>query len=118
MILVDTSVWIDHFRNCNEHLSGYLNEGLVYCHPFIVGELACGNLRNRKEILDLLSALPVVKFAAHEEVLQFISNHTLHGQGIGWIDAHLLVSTVLTNCKIWTLDKSLSNVARILDISS
>ncbi len=117
MILVDTSVWIDHLRVGNEQLVVYLTEGLVYCHPFIVGELACGNLRNRDETLELMSALPSVQPGDHDEVLQFISNYSLQGRGIGWIDAHLLASAMLTDCRLWTFDKPLLKVATTLKVS-
>jgi predicted nucleic acid-binding protein len=117
MILVDTSVWTDHFRTGNEGLIKLLDEGLVYIHPFIIGELACGNLKNREEILDLLKALPLAEQAEHEEVLQFLQNHSLAGTGIGWIDAHLLTSTALTKCRIWTMDQPLSRISCGLQIS-
>lgn len=116
MILADTSVWIDHFRKGNKKLVTLLNEGQVSCHPFIVGELACGNIKNRDEILSLLAALPGVPVAEHEEVIHFISRHKLHGKGIGLIDAHLLASTLLSSSKLWTLDKALASMAKTLKI--
>ena len=117
MILADTYVWIDHLRTGNQKLADVLNDGGVLCHPFIIGELACGNIKNRNKILGLLKSLPSVKIAEHDEVLQFIFIHKLYGLGIGWIDSHLLASTFLTKCKIWTLDRSLLKVARALNIS-
>jgi len=117
MILADTSVWIDHLRKGNRRLADYLGEGSVLCHQFIIGELACGNLKNRTEILGMLESLPSVKVAEHYEALQLISKHKLHGKGIGWIDVHILASAFLTNCKIWTLDRPLLKVAKALDIS-
>ena len=117
MLLADTSVWIDHLRTGNQRLTDALNEGSVLCHPFIIGELACGNLKNRTRILGLLESLPSVKVAENDEVLQFISKHKLQGQGIGWVDSHLLASTFLTKCKVWTLDRSLLKVAKALNIS-
>jgi predicted nucleic acid-binding protein len=117
MILADTSVWIDHLRTGNHKFVDVLRDGGVLCHPFIIGELACGNLKNRNKILELLGSLPSVKIAEHDEVLRFISIHKLHGRRIGWIDSHLLASTFLTKCKIWTLDRPLLKVARVLNIS-
>ncbi len=117
MILVDTSVWIKHFREGNDQLAEYLRRGQVLCHPFIVGELACGNLRNRDEILEMLTALPAAQVAEHIEVLHLVSRHGLPGHGIGWTDAHLLASTLLTGCTLWTLDRPLAKAAGNLKVS-
>ena len=117
MILVDTSVWVSHLRTGNEHLKQLLTDGEVTIHLFIVGELACGNLNNRKELLTLLQFLPQSKLASHEEVLQFIETHGLMGIGIGFIDAHLLSSARLSRLQIWTLDKKLDEAALKLGIS-
>jgi predicted nucleic acid-binding protein len=111
MVLVDTSVWIDHFRRSHPGLVELLEEGSVLCHPFVVGELACENLRNRDEILELLQALPLAKLAEHDEVLHLLRDRGLFGRGLGWVDAHLLASAMLTEVPIWTLDKSLGEVA-------
>ena len=116
MILVDTSVWIDHFRAANERLKSLLLDQQVLCHPFIVGELACGNLRKRGEILANLNALPRAHLIEHEEVMSFLEAHRLYGKGIGWVDAHLLASTVLTRCVIWTVDKPLRRAAAALNV--
>jgi hypothetical protein len=118
MILVDTSVWVDHLRKGNSRLSELLSEGAVLCHPFIVGELACGNLRNRVEILGLLAALPETHIAEHEEALHLVKHHHLHGRGLCWIDVHLLASALLNRCNLWTLDKSLDSAARVLKINA
>ena len=88
--LVDTSVWIDHLRKGNKRLATLLDKGGVCCHRFVIGELACGTLRNRDELLGLLGALPAVQIAEHEEVLNFIDERKLAGRGLGWIDMHLL----------------------------
>lgn len=117
MILVDTSVWVYHLRAGNEHLKQLLTYGKVAIHPFIIGELACGNLKNRKEILTLLQFLPQSKLAIHEEVIQFIETHGLIGIGIGFIDAHLLASARLSRSRIWTLDKKLEGAAMKLSVS-
>ena len=111
MVLVDTSVWVAHLRYGNIGLEALLNEGYVISHPFIVGELACGNLKNRSEILSLLQALPMAIFAEHEEVMQFIENNRLMGKGLGYIDMHLLSSAILTKVPLWTLDKRLTQIS-------
>ena len=116
MILVDTSVWIEHFRAGNDHLKALLFHEQVLCHPFIVGELACGTLEKRGEILRMLKALPEAHFSEHEEVMSFIETHRLYGHGIGWVDAHLLASTLLTRCAIWSFDKPLRRAAAALNV--
>jgi len=118
MVLVDTSVWVSHLRDSNVRLERLLNDGNVVCHPFIVGELACGNLRNRHEILSLLRSLPMATLAAHEEVMQFIEDNQLMGKGLGYIDAHLIASAMLTHISIWTLDKTLAEISLKLGIGS
>jgi predicted nucleic acid-binding protein len=107
MILVDTSVWIDHLRNGNSRLEDLLVDGKVLCHPFVIGELACGNLAKREEILSLLTALPRAGMADNEEVLHLLESRRLYGRGLGWVDVHLLASALLTECGLWTFDKSL-----------
>ncbi|MGP6157186.1 MAG: type II toxin-antitoxin system VapC family toxin [Vulcanimicrobiaceae bacterium] len=116
MILVDTSVWIDHFRFGNAKLSEMLEQELVLTHPFVVGELACGNLRGRARILQGLEALPSVISVDHQAVLYLIDGQVLWGKGLGLIDCHLLASTLLSNCHLWTLDKSLEKVAAKLGV--
>lgn len=111
MVLVDTSVWVSHFRDQQPALIRLLNDGEAYCHPFIIGELACGNLKNRTVILSLLQALPVSRIAEHREVLTFIDTHGLEGKGLGYIDIHLLASALLTAIPLWTLDKNLDTCA-------
>lgn len=118
MILVDTSVWVAHLRQGDIGLEAWLNEGRVTCHPFIIGELACGNLRNRSEIINLLKALPQASIARHEEVLQFIEIHRLMGKGLGYVDLHLLASARLTGVPLWTLDKRLNSAATKLRLIS
>jgi len=116
MVLVDTSVWVAHLRAGNIGLETLLNDGHVVCHPFIVGELACGNLTNRSEILSLLQALPMAVLVDHEEVMQFIENHALMGKGLGYIDIHLIASAILTKVLLWTLDKRLNDASSTLGI--
>ena len=118
MILVDTSVWIDHLRKTDEELSRHLDLGVILCHPFVIGEMACGNMKNRDEILELLVALPKSEVASHEEALHLVTDRKLWGKGIGWIDVHLLASALLANCTLWTKDKALHSVSRSLNIGA
>lgn len=114
MVLVDTSVWVSHLRDGNVGLEKLLNNGEVVSHPFIVGELACGNLKNRHEILSYLQSLPMTILAEDEEVLRFIENNQLMGKGLGYIDVHLIASAVLTDVPLWTFDKTLEKLLRKL----
>lgn len=116
-MLVDTSVWISHFRFGNAALARFLIEGKVECHPFVIGELACGNLSNRKEILSLLHALPSTSVLEAEEVLQFIEQRRLAGLGMGLVDVHLLASAVLSKTPLWTEDKNLLKIATRLGVA-
>ena len=117
MILVDTSVWVDHLRRGDPRLAALLDQGEVGGHPFVVGELACGNLKGRSEILGLLSALPQVEVADHGEVLALLERHRLAGRGLGWIDVHLLAACKLSGVPIWTLDRRLDAAARDIDLA-
>jgi predicted nucleic acid-binding protein len=116
MILVDTSVWVDHLRKASSKLAKLLEEGDVAIHPFVVGELACGNLKNRSEILALLHALPGAPRAADDELLFFIDRHSLSGKGLGLIDVHLLASSRMGEFPLWTKDKRLHSAAEALGI--
>jgi predicted nucleic acid-binding protein len=107
VILADTSLWVDHFRRGNFTLSEWLERGEVATHPFVIGELACGNLRARQHILEMLRALPAVAELSHDEAMQFIESHRLHGRGLGWIDVHLLASSMLAGARLLTLDTRL-----------
>ena len=111
MILVDTSVWVEHLRHGAIGLEALLNEGDVVCHPFIIGELSCGNLKNRAEILSLLQDLPMASRADDDEVTQFIEDRKLMGKGLGYIDIHLLMSALLTKVPLWTTDKRLQEIS-------
>jgi len=113
-VLVDTSVWVDHFRRGNARLADRLRSGEVWTHPFVIGELACGTLERRGEILALLAALSHAPLLDHQEVLEFVESHRLMAQGIGWIDVHLLASATLGRIPLWTLDRRLHSVARRL----
>ncbi len=116
MVLVDTSIWISHFRKGNSHLKELLEDESVVCHPFIIGELACGGLKNRKEIISLLKALPQAQTAESDEILQFIESKRLFSAGLGFIDIHLLASSLLTKVFLWTADKPLQRAAAKLNI--
>jgi predicted nucleic acid-binding protein len=116
MILIDTSVWIEHFRAGSDRLKSLLLNEQILCHPFVVGELACGMLQKRREILSMLKALPQAHLLEHEEVLGFLEERRLYGRGIGWMDAHLLASTLLTGCALWTFDKPLRRAAAALNV--
>jgi predicted nucleic acid-binding protein len=116
MVLVDTSVWISHFRDGNIELANLLNDGSVLCHPLIAGELACGNFKDRTVILSFLQLLPMSIEAGHEEVLAFIENYHLMGKGLGYVDVHLIASAVLMGVPIWTLDKKLAQTAHGLHV--
>ena len=115
MILVDTSVWVDHLRAGDETLAAMLNASQVLMHPFVLGELACGNLRQREALLGLLRDLPKVTVAHDDEVLPFIERRALMGRGIGYVDAHLLAAVALDgSARLWTRDRRLHTVAEAL----
>lgn len=114
MILVDTSVWVDHLRIGDARLTDLLERNTVVMHPFIVGEIACGSLTDRALTLGLLQQLPMALVAESAEVLGYIERHRLYGKGIGYVDVHLLASVALDGTKLWTRDKKLLGVAREL----
>jgi len=111
LILVDTSVWVDHLRRGNARLEALLGDGLVLVHPFVVGELALGRLKRRDEVLGLLGEMPRAEAASQDEALEFVDHHDLVGNGVGWVDVHLLVSAALTGASLWTLDRPLAAAA-------
>jgi predicted nucleic acid-binding protein len=113
-ILVDTSVWIGHFRKNSPTLQRLLDNDLVLCHPLVIGEIACGNMKHRAEVLESLAVLPTAPTIDYEELLTFLETHKLFGQGLGWIDVHLLASTMLQQETLWTLDQPLRNAAKTL----
>ncbi len=117
MILVDTSIWISHLKKPHNQLIQLLDSGRVACHEFVIGELACGNIGNRKEILSLLKAIPSLDSAQNKEVLEFIDFHKLSGQGLGLIDIYLLAACKLGHAKLWTLDKKLQASATKLKVA-
>ncbi len=118
MILVDTSVWIDHLRSGEPGLAMALEGGRVLMHPFVLGELACGNLKNREEVLKLLEDLPAAPTATNPEVLALIDRRALMGRGIGYIDVHLLASAALSDFgRLWTRDRSLAAAATEMELA-
>ena len=119
MILVDTSIWIDHVRRTDEALVRLLEDGVVVQHPFVIGEIALGVLKNRAQIIAELRALPTVAVASHDEVMLFVERRRLHGVGIGLVDVHLLVSAHLTpDCRLWARDRRLRGAAEDLGIAA
>jgi len=118
MILVDTSVWVDHLRDGTPALAAALEQGRVLTHPFVLGELACGNLKNRGEVLQLIGELPAAPMATDPEALDFIERRALMGRGIGYVDVHLLASVALAGTsQLWTRDKRLAAVAADLELA-
>ena len=118
MVLVDTSVWVDHFRQGDHRLGQLLQQGLVSIHPMVIGELACGHMHNRSQVLELLRNLPSSATASEEEALYFLEKHSLMGKGVGWVDMHLLAGCTLTpNCQLWTRDKRLHGIALALRLA-
>ena len=117
MVLVDTSIWVTHLRHRSRQLEKLLMDAEVMCHPFIIGELACGNLRNRNEIISLLQSLPMASTIEFDEFLFFFVFYQLMGKGIGFVDVHLLASAQLTGILLWTADKRLKYTADQLGLT-
>jgi predicted nucleic acid-binding protein len=116
VILADTSVWVDHLSRANVRMAALLEEGDIAGHPFVIGELALGHLRQRREILALLASLPQATLADHEEVQRFVERRELAGSGLGWVDVHLLAAAALDRSGLWTLDRRLAAVASSLGL--
>ncbi len=114
MTLVDTSVWIDHFRHGDSLLQDMLINAEVLIHPFIIGELACGNLARRGEILEYLESLPLITVVTHDEAMQMINSRKLYGKGLGFIDMHLIASSLIDHAGFWTKDRRLASVMATL----
>ena len=117
MILLDTSVWVDHLRRGDSLVVQVLESGQAAAHAFVIGELACGNLKSRVRVIDLLQALPQLTMAMDDEVLYFIDRHKLMGRGIGYVDAHLLAAASINGSLLWTRDKRLREIATELGVA-
>ena len=116
-VLVDTSVWIKHLRESDKNLVRLLEQGVVACHPFIIGELACGGIKNRHEIIRLLNDLPSTDILDHYEIMEFIEHRKIMNKGIGYVDVHLLGSALVSETPLWTFDKALRRIANQLSIA-
>jgi len=117
MVLVDTSVWVNHLRDGDQYLEKLLFDGDVVCHSHIIGELACGNIKNRKEIILLLQSLPTAPHVEFQEFLYFIEQNQLYGKGVGFVDIHLLASAQLGQIPLWTTDRRLKVAATELGLN-
>ena len=117
MVLVDTSIWVAHLRQGSRQLEKLLMDAEVICHPFIIGELACGNLQNRNEIISLLQSLPMAPTIEFDEFLFFIDRNHLMGKGVGFVDVHLLASAQLSGVPLWTSDKRLKSATDQLAVT-
>lgn len=118
MILVDTSIWVDHLRRSDANLIMLLEQNQVLLHPFVIGELALGNLPQRKKVLDSLQDLPLATQASDAEMFDFINQYSLFGLGIGYVDVHLLASARLNGVMLWTRDKRLCEAAIKLGLAN
>jgi predicted nucleic acid-binding protein len=117
MVITDTSIWVTHLRQGSRQLEKLLIDAEVMCHPFIIGELACGNLNNRNEIISLLQSLPMAPTIEFDEFIFFVERNRLMGIGIGFVDVHLLASAQLIGIPLWTADKRLKSAATKLDLA-
>lgn len=117
MILADTSLWIEHLRRGHAGLGAHLQRGAILAHPLVIGELACGSLRDRATVLGLLDALPAAVEATHDEARALIERERLMALGIGLVDVHLLASARLSAARLWTLDRRLAETAARLAVA-
>ena len=117
MVLVDTSIWVTHLRRGSRQLEKLLTDAEVICHPFIICELACSNLKNRNEIISLLQSLPMASTIEFDEFLFFIDRNQLMGKGVGFVDVHILASAQLAGVPLWTADKRLKSAADQLELT-
>jgi predicted nucleic acid-binding protein len=116
VILADTSVWVDHLRRANARMASLLRDGEISGHPFVIGEIALGRLKHRREIIELLENLPQATLADHDEVLRFVERRDLAGSGLEWVDVHLLAAAALDHLGLWTLDRRLAAIASSLGL--
>ncbi|MSR05807.1 MAG: VapC toxin family PIN domain ribonuclease [Gemmatimonadetes bacterium] len=117
MILVDSSVWIGHIASANPRLSSLLADRLVLTHPFVAGEVACGTMKRRVEILGHMGQLPEAPIAGHAEVMALVERQHLAGSGLGWVDVHLLASTLIGSASLWSADGALRRAAQRLKVA-
>ena len=117
MILADTSIWVDHFRSGNRKLDAFLRKAQVVIHPFVVGELACGNLRKRAETLANLRKLPSLPVSSEDDVHYLLESRHLWGMGLGWVDMHLLTSALVSGHRLWTDDRALRSAAQLIEVA-
>lgn len=115
-MLVDTSVWIDHFHRPHSALVAALEHGEAECHDFVLGELACGTLPRREEVLALMRTLPRIAAVAHDEAMALVAERRLWGRGLGWVDVNLLAATLVAGARLWTADRRLRMVAHDLGV--
>ncbi|HUP17314.1 MAG TPA: PIN domain-containing protein [Acidimicrobiia bacterium] len=116
-MIVDTSVWVQHLRKGEPRLREYLDDGIVMVHPCVIGELACGNIHNRSEVLSLLASLLTTHVVADDELLHFVETEGLYGRGMGWVDIHLLASARVSGVRLWTRDRRLGEAALALGVA-
>ena len=116
-MLVDTSIWIDHFRRSHAALVDALERGDVECHDFVVGEVACGTLPRRDDVLRLMRALPRIAAVTHAEAMALVTERRLWGRGLGWVDVNLLAAVLVTRTRLWTTDRRLRKIAHELDVA-
>jgi predicted nucleic acid-binding protein len=114
VILVDTSIWVNHLRRHDAVLAAHLEAGDVLCHPYVIGEVGLGLLKQRRQVLELLAALPSALVVSHDDAMAFVEQRRLAGLGVGWVDVHLAASAVVSRAKLWTADRRLADVARVL----
>jgi predicted nucleic acid-binding protein len=117
LILADSSIWIDYLRLANQQLDDLLEQWQVCCHPAVIGELACGNMSERKARIRFLQGLPQAPVSGHREVLYFIERHQLMGRGVGYLDMQLLASTAMQSGLLWTRGRRLKEAAENLGLS-
>jgi predicted nucleic acid-binding protein len=118
VVLVDTSVWVEHFCSVEPTLAGLLEGASVLTHPLVLGELFCGRFNNRRQVFDYLQALPRAQVATHEEVMRFVDERKIFGRGVGWIDMHLLACALLSDCLLFTRDRRLAEIAAELGVKA
>jgi predicted nucleic acid-binding protein len=118
VILIDTSVWIEHLARGSKRMASLLEDGGVLQHPFVTGELACGSLHGRQRMLLFLSSLPQAEVIEHQDVLRLLDAERLHGHGLSWVDLHILASAMSSTTLLWTHDRALERAADRLGLAA